>query len=299
MHQKTIVVTGANGFIGSKIIAYLSRNPKFKVFGWSKGVNRIHGCDFSYININLTDFQLVEKNFSILKPDILIHCAAISQVDVCEQNPELCHQINVDVTAHLVCLSNRFGSRIIHFSSDFVFDGKTEWVGESAIPASISKYGESKRNAELAVEKAANWAIIRPVLVYGYSQSASRGNIFTWVLESVKEQKSISVVDDQFRTPTFVDDVVKLVGNLLERRGNGFFHIGGADRLSVFEFAMKISHEAGFSSPLINKVESRSVDGTSLRPKYSCFNNSKVKLFFGDKPIGVEEGIRKSLAQII
>jgi len=299
MNQKTIVVTGSNGFIGSKIIEYLARNSNYLVFGWSKGINRIQDCDFSYTNINLTNSKLVDKNFSIVKPDILIHCAAISQVDVCEENPKLCYEINVDVTAQLVHLSNRFGTRIIHFSSDFVFDGKKEWVEENMTPDPLSKYGETKRNAERVVEKADNWAVIRPVLVYGYSQSASRGNIFTWVLESVKAQRPINVVGDQFRTPTFVGDVVKLVENLMDNMGNGYFHIGGADRLSVYEFVMKIAKEAGLSGSLITREESVGVNGANLRPQYSCFNNKKMKMLFRDNPIGVEEGIRKSLSQII
>jgi dTDP-4-dehydrorhamnose reductase len=299
MSKKTIVVTGSNGFIGSKIIEALVQFADYTVIGWSKGDNRLLGFSFSYANINLTNSIEVERNFNEVKPDVLIHCAAISQVDVCEQKPEVCHALNVAVTTQLVNLSHKIGTRIIYFSSDFVFDGKKEWLHEDDVPKSISKYGQSKRLAELVVEQSVNWAIIRPVLVYGYSKSASRGNIFTWVLNSVKTQKSINVVNDQFRTPTYVGDVVGLVKSLIGSTKVGRFHIGGADRVSIYEFAIKISELVGCESPMIQEVSSSTVKGANLRPINSCVDNSKVKNIFGLKPIGILAGIEKSIKQII
>lgn len=298
MNPKRVVVTGSNGFIGSRVMEQFAKKSGIQLFGWAKGSNRVLNVNFDYQDIDLTNSEQFELLYSQTLPDVIIHCAAISQVDKCEQNPQLCFEINTAVTENIVKLIDSSKTQLIYFSTDFVFDGFSEWVLDTDIPAPISVYAKSKRKAELEVEKLRNWAVIRPVLVYGYSESASRGNIFTWVRDSVRNSIPINVVGDQYRTPVYVDDVVKLICSLVDKPTNGYFNIGGSDRISVYDLAVQICEHSGLESAGLNRVSSEDVIGANLRPRNSCFNNTKLVELFNFEPKGVSEGLNEALKRI-
>ena len=279
MVSKTILVTGSNGFIGSLLVHHLLQNSTHKVIGVSLGNCRTPShSNFNYWNVDITNPAQVKKVFNTHKPQVVVHCAAISQVDICEENPDLCTDVNVNATRYLVLEVSKLNAHFIFLSSDFVFDGTKKWVTPETKPNPISVYGKSKLEAEkVVVSEVANWAIIRPVLVYGYSSSASRGNIFTWVLESLKNGKSINVVQDQLRTPTFVLDVVKLIERVSESNANGYYNIGGSEVISVLDFSIQIGRIAGLDVTKIHPIKSNNLNGANLRPKYSCFSNSGAK----------------------
>jgi len=298
--MKTVWVTGSNGFIGSHIVEYLLAEEKYDVFGISKGDNRLdHLSVLKYCDVDLSgDFEVRIKK-SLPTPNIIIHCAAISQVDVCESNPELCEQINVNTTQKLISIAEQTHAEFVFFSSDFVFDGTQKTIYEGDKTSPISVYGKSKEKAERLVQNSKlNWSIIRRVLVYGYSKTASRNNIFSWVYNALKNKKKLHVVNDQFRTPTLVADVVNVVSQILERRSTGIYHIGGKDVISVHEFAVQIARISGEDETLILEKSSDLVGGGKLRPRYSCADISRIKEEFQITPLGFEEGISYAIEQI-
>lgn len=298
--MKTVWVTGSNGFIGSHIVERLISEKSHQVVGLSKGVNRLKSIpELDYFDIDLSgDFDLKVSKF-IPNPDIIVHCAAISQVDLCESNPELCEKINVDATEKLVKIAEHNQAQFVFFSSDFVFDGSKKEIHENDKTTPISVYGKSKEKAESLVRNSTlNWSIIRPVLVYGYSDTASRNNIFSWVYTALKENEKLHIVDDQFRTPTYVKDVVELVDHIIKEKGKGIYHIGGMSIISVYEFAIQIARISGTDETLITPKPSDVVGGGMLRPQYSCVNNSKIKDEFQITPLGYEEGIFRAIEQI-
>lgn len=299
MSRRTIIVTGSNGFIGSLLVASLLKNKSFTVIGFSQGECRTpNHTFFNYLDINLADSEQVSNALKLFKPDVVIHCAGISQVDACENNPNLCTDANVNATQHLVNESSKINAHFVFLSSDFVFDGTNEWVVENTTPNPVSVYGKSKLSAEEVVKSSMlKWAIVRPVLVYGYSPSASRSNIFTWVLDSLKNGKHINVVEDQFRTPTFVMDVVNLIIGIIANSATGYFNIGGGEAISVLDFAKQIANIAGLAPVLIHPIKSADLKGASLRPKYSCFKPSKEIETLAVIPVGIQEGIKKSIQQ--
>lgn len=301
MVNKTILITGSNGFIGSSLLAFLLQKSFYKIIGVSKGECRTPAHpNFKYLNVDLTHTKEVLKVFQRYQPNVVVHCAAISQVDVCEENPDLCADVNVNATKYLVHQSSKFNAQFIFLSSDFIFDGTQDWVDENTIPNPISVYGKSKLMAEEVVKNSSvKWAIIRPVLVYGFSHSASRSNIFTWVMESLKNENHIKVVEDQFRTPTFVLDVVSLIISIIENKAIGVFNLGGSEGISVLDFAQQIANISQLDSRFIHPVKSDSLENANLRPKSSCFIISREIEEFGIEPIGIDEGIKKSFRQFM
>jgi dTDP-4-dehydrorhamnose reductase len=279
------------------LIERLINEPDFDVYGWAIGDNRLKDINFNYSSVDLTNTTLVNSLFEGINPDIVVHCAAISQVEKCEDDNQVCLDVNVEVTKNLTCLCQRKNTRLIFLSSDFVFNGKSQFVSELEKPDPISQYGWSKLLAEQEVRKLTNWGIVRPVLVYGFSNSASRGNIFTWVLESLKKDTSINVASDQYRTPTFVGDVINLIVEILNSPISTDYNIGGGERISVSNFAQLIGEVASLDVSCLASVLSEDIDGTELRPKNSCFRNEKIKSVFGIVPLNSNDGIRASVKQ--
>jgi dTDP-4-dehydrorhamnose reductase len=297
---KTILITGSNGFIGSSLVKNLGPNPNLQIIGVSRGANRVSALDDRhYYNSDITKKSDLETVFSKVKPDVVVHCAAISQVDICESDPNLCDEVNVKATELITSECKKLNTRLIFLSSDFVFDGTLRYVEEDTIPNPISVYGKSKRKSEIFIESNLNnWAIVRPVLVYGFSSSASRSNIFSWVYGSLLEGVSIVVVNDQFRTPTFIDDVVLLLDHLVKGTSTGYYNIGGANLVSVFQFAKEVARCSGFSESLIVEGNSNDVKGAHLRPSSSCFQIQRIVSELSIKPLNCTEGIEKSILQI-
>lgn len=298
MNEKRVLVTGCNGFIGSLLVNQLLTYSSYHVFGVAKGVNRNPKLPSeNYFELNLLDLGKISGVIKEIKPEIIIHTAAISQVDKCEEDIELCRNINELATHEIVKACQDLNCRLIFFSTDFVFSGENKWESISSTPNPKSVYAKSKQNAEQMVlgmnEKS---AIIRPVLVYGYSPVADRPNIFTWVLDSLTNQKQINVVSDQMRTPTFVNDVVELTVSICEKSLQGIFHIGGSQEISVYEFARAIAEISSTNPKLISPVLSQSLNGAELRPKNSCLKIEGQNMD-GLLPLNVEQGILFAIQQ--
>ncbi len=300
MNRLVVLVTGSNGFIGSLVVNQLLQNSNFFVFGISKGENRNPRLSIvRYKKVDLRNLEGLESIVAKISPNIIIHTAAISQVDTCESNPELCDQVNTMATGMLVKCAKEMDAHFIFFSTDFVFNGEHMWEKPMNVPNPISVYAKSKRAAELLVENGGcQWAVIRPVLVYGYSKVAARPNIFTWVFNALKEKTKIKVVTDQFRTPTYVMDVVNLVEIICINRNVGYFHIGGDDVNSVHDFAIQIGKLSNGNVRDVLKSESGNIQGANLRPRISCLKSEGSHATWVIETKGSVEGIKCAIEQI-
>ena len=297
MTAAKVLVTGSNGFIGSSIVEQLLNEQSYQIFGLSKGENRNpYVLPKHYSEVNLEDKVDLEEALQNTQPDIIIHCAAISQVDKCEADPEKCYRVNTRATQLITDYADSNNVKLVFLSTDFVFDGKKKWQEEEAVVSPISVYGKSKSEAEAYIQNSkVEWAIIRPILVYGFSKTAMRSNIFTWVYQSVKENCEIEVVTDQLRTPTYIQDVVLLVKDILKTNSKGIFHIGGSEKISVYDFAIRVAELSGGDVKNINPSVSDNVKGAFLRPNISCFRVKKIKSKFNWVTRNVDEGIVSAL----
>jgi dTDP-4-dehydrorhamnose reductase len=194
-----VLVTGSNGLIGQKIINSLSLSPDNYIIAASR--NRPVG-KYEQPNIHIHTFDLVDKNrvkeiFIKHKPDVLINTAAVTQVDDCELNENYCRSVNTGAVEYLVKLAKDSGTFFLQLSTDFVFNGKNGPYSEDDMPDPISIYGRSKLDAEsIIISSGIKHAIVRTILVYGYSDILPRQNIVTWVIYSLKAGKKIRVVSD-------------------------------------------------------------------------------------------------------
>ena len=300
MFPKIILITGSNGFIGGALVRFLINATNANVIGISKGECRTRSNPrFQYEDIDISHKEAVKFIVNQTQPNVIIHCAAISQVDECEKYPKKCSKINIEGTKNLVEAAQGIDAKFILLSSDFVFDGKEKWNSNKIKPIPISVYGKSKLKAEKIVETGSkNYAIIRPVLVYGFSPSSRRNNIFYWAYQSMKNNVPIRVVNDQFRTPTFVDDVIQLIVSIINKNASGVYNIGGSTRLSVYDFVVQIAKISKIPMGLVNESSSKNVVNANLRPLNSCFDNFKIIKDFEFTPLSTDEGIERALEQV-
>lgn len=286
-----ILVTGANGLLGNAI--FRLRTSEHHWIGTGRGERRPAVPNgIQYVSCDLEDEAEVKKMMGLVQPDVVIHGAAMTQVDQCELNPQACRKANVDATRHILENLN-LDAHFIFISTDFVFDGTAPRYAEEDIPNPISVYGQSKLDAEkLVLEASSSHAVLRTMLVYGYAPELSRTNIVLWVKTSLEEGKTIRVVDDQFRCPTLVDNLAEACILAVNNRVGGVFHISSDDYLDMHAFSCKIAEHWQLDTSLIEKISTDSLGQPARRPPKTGFVLSKAQSELGFQPIGVEEGLR-------
>ena len=229
--MKKILLTGSNGLLGQKLVHLLVSRPDVQLIATARGENRLQNTlGYAYYSLDITNQAEVESVMADIRPDVVIHTAAMTQVDDCETDREACWLLNVKAVEYLIEACAKYNTFLLHLSTDFIFDGTAGPYHENATPNPLSYYGESKLEAEKVLQRSAiDWAIARTVLVYGITEQMSRSNIILWVKNSLEAGKTIQVVDDQWRTPTLAEDLAMGCWLIADQRAKGIFNISGKD----------------------------------------------------------------------
>lgn len=283
--NKKIFVTGANGLLGQKLVAQLVEKGIFQVVASGKGECRLPGDGFEYVSLDITNAAEVEKSLASIKPDIIIHGAAMTNVDQCELNQEACYDANVNATAYLVKAAEAGKAHFIFVSTDFIFSGQEGPLDENAVAAPVNYYGETKLiGEEIVMNSKTKWAIARTVLVFGIAHDLSRTNIVLWVKSSLEAGKEIQVVDDQFRTPTLAEDLAAGCILIAEKEATGVFNIAGPDFLTPYEMAHITAEFFGLNQDLIKRADSSTFSQPAKRPLKTGFIITKAREQLGFEP---------------
>lgn len=289
-----ILITGANGLLGQYLVRDLS-NSGYKITATGRGNNRLPeypGVD--YISLDITDKTAVLETVGKNQPKLIVHAAAMTQPDACELNKEQCWDTNVNATTYLTEAAEKTGSAILYVSTDFVFDGKEGPYKEEDNTAPVNYYGESKLAAEEIIKQSGTrWAIVRTVLVYGNILSGTRSNVVTWVKDNLEQRKNIKVVDDQIRTPTFVEDLSKGIMLIIKNDAEGIYHISGKEVLTPYQMALQVADYFSLDKSLMEKVNAATFSQPAQRPLKTGFVITKAEKELGFAPLSFMEGIRK------
>ncbi|MCE6992290.1 dTDP-4-dehydrorhamnose reductase [Dyadobacter sp. CY323] len=293
MKKRRILITGSNGLLGQKLVELLTQQAGFETIATAKGPNRLPITGgYRYMEMDITDPDQVEAVFGETQPEIVIHTAAMTNVDQCELEKEACWKLNVTAVENLIQACKKYNVFLQHLSTDFIFDGKSGPYKEEDSPNPISFYGWSKYAAEKAViHSGIEWAIARTVLVYGIAHDMSRSNIILWVKKSLQEGKQIKVVTDQFRTPTLAEDLAMGCFLIAEKKAQGIFHISGKDFLTPFEMAIMAADYFSLDKSLISPTDASVFTQPARRPPRTGFDLTKSREILGYNPHSFEEGI--------
>lgn len=277
--RQTVLVTGANGFLGQKLIERLAHIPHYHTVATSKSENRnfIHG-GYTYISCDFTDIDALQMLLDEIRPDKIIHTAALSSVEACENNPVFCQQVNVQTVYQLGRYCAQHNKHLVHLSTDFVFDGKEGPYHENDIPNPCNAYGKSKLASEqrlLSTECRA--AVLRTILVYGVNGDTKRSNLVLWAKAQLENNRPINVVSDQWRMLTFVDDLATACLHAMEQEATGLFHISGNEMMSILDAVYQVADFWHLDKSLINPIKAKDIGQDINRPRKTGFLLDKAK----------------------
>ncbi|MCW3113325.1 MAG: family NAD(P)-dependent oxidoreductase [Segetibacter sp.] len=287
--MKKVLITGANGFLGQHLTCYLN-DAGYEVIATGKGPGRIEKCKgIHYVPADLTNKQEVAQMLLNVSPDFIIHNAALSKPDECENDKKYCLQVNVDATNHLLTSGK---CHFIYISTDFVF-GEDGPHGEDAETGPLNFYGESKLLAEkMVAQSGQKFTIVRPVFIYGAAGPGMRPSFLHWVKNNLEQRKQIKVVSDQSRTPTYAEDICKGIEKIMSGGFVGFYNLAGKDILSPYEMAIKTAKVLGLDTSLIENVTAETFPEAVRRAKRSGLKIDKARRELGYDPVSFEEGVR-------
>lgn len=294
-----ILITGANGLLGYKLVQLLAAKTDTTTIATARKKPADLPAAVRFMELDITNQQQTSEVIATAKPDVVIHAAAMTQVDQCETERDKCWRANVDGVAHIINACSQSNAHLVHVSTDFIFDGTYGPLDETAIPNPVNYYGESKLAGEkLIQESKISWAILRTVLVYGVTPDMSRSNIVLWVKKSLEEGKTINVVNDQWRTPTLAEDLALGCYLAASQKAKGIFHISGNEMMTPFDIAVATANFFKLNASLIKPADSSTFTQPAKRPPKTGFIITKAQLELGYKPHTFTEGLALLAAQM-
>ena len=286
-----IMILGANGFTGRRILKRLA--PNHQVMACSLHPDILPEEGYQFQTLNMVDTDATDTLLKDFQPEVIINASALSVVDYCEQHPEEAYALNVSAVKHLAEYSQANSCRLIHLSTDFVFDGTaSEPYKETDSPNPVNYYGKTKRWSEEAIEQTCtNYAIARVEVVYGKPFPGQHGNIVHLVKNRLENGQGIRVVSDQFRSPTWVEDIAHAIESLLSEKHQGIYHICGGETLSVADIAYRTAKYFRLDTSLIQTVTTEEMNEATPRPLFSPMSTEKAFREFGYQPSKLEDGL--------
>ena len=284
----TVLITGASGQLGMSLKKIF--NSKYEII--STTGNNISGVSSIYLDV--TNPVLFKEVVEMTNPDLVVNLAAMTSVDLCEKNPELAYAINIGGVDNLV---NAFRGPIIHVSTDYVFDGESGPYKEEDTTNPLNVYGRSKLESEkLLLDQSENSLVIRSNVLYDYS-SKSRASFLKWVVDSLNQEKEISVVEDQWNNPTWTGSLAVVIDRAIDTQVTGLVHWGDGDLVSRFDFANKIADVFNLKKSLIKPILTSELNQTAKRPLKSGLTSDYAQNILNLEPPTIKECLESIVEQ--
>lgn len=290
-----LLITGSNGLLGQKIVKRCIKH-RIAFIATSKGPNRNPECpEDHYVSLDLLQTDEVRHLVLGQQPTAIIHTAALTNVDYCEENPEECHQVNVVSSNVLFEAAKSVGAHFELLSTDFVFDGENGPYKEDDPVNPLSIYAQSKVDAEKLLledpDNYSNWSIARTIIVYGTGFGLSRSNMILWALEALPKGETMRLVDDQFRAPTWADDLGYGCVEIVKRKQTGIFHLSGPVSRPINQIVEEVGKALELENLAIETISSTTLNQAAKRPPRTGFDLSKAERLLDYHPMDIRETI--------
>jgi dTDP-4-dehydrorhamnose reductase len=276
----SILVTGS-GLLGMDLINVLRKNTIEVIGTYNSRPKK------GMVHLDITDRENTIGVIGGLKPEVIVHTAALTNVDYCEDHADEAMAANDRGTKNVVDAARMAGSRVIYISTDFVFDGTRGMYREDDRVNPTSVYAYSKLMGEYHVQELTGSAIARTSVVYGNA----RQNYVSWVKDSLEKGQRIRVVTDQYNSPTLSYDCAEAIAALIEHGATGVYHTAGGERISRYEFARKIARFHCLDEGLIEPISSDALKQKAKRPMDSSLDVSKVGAYH--RMLNIIDGLKK------
>jgi len=285
-----ILITGAGGLLGGNLaVDFCSRG--LDVIAVDRDcLPRIDGM--RALRCDLTDSEHVERLFMEWRPDCVIHCAALTEVDRCEAESGQAWRINAEMSGDLATLAARVGSQFVYLSSDSVFEGTRGNYAENDRVAPVNAYARSKLDGERAVRQSLPSALVVRTNIYGWNMQP-KASLAEWILDRLESDSEVPGFQDVVFCPTLVNDLGDVILEMLERRLTGTFHVAGSEACSKYEFALHLAGMFGLNRALVLPA---SVEDSALRaqrPKNTSLCTDRIGRVLGGPMPSLDDGLRR------
>jgi dTDP-4-dehydrorhamnose reductase len=285
--KKRVLVIGANGMLGQRVIHFYSKQEDIQLLGCSIEPGACYD-HIDYKSCDVTKRDNIKNIVLDFYPDYIINAAAFTNVDLCETEREKAWKVNVKAVEYLAEASRIIDAHLIQISTDYVFDGTKGPYDERANPKPLGYYGRTKLASENVLKLSGTYfTILRTNVLYGLANS--RPDFVRWVVSSMKEGKKIRIVTDQINNPTYIDDLVQAINKVLEFRKYGIYNIGGREFISRYEFTIRIADYFNLDKSLITPIITDELKQPAKRPLHSGLITIKAESEFGFKPHSINE----------
>jgi dTDP-4-dehydrorhamnose reductase len=285
-----LLLTGASGLYGSKL-AMLATARNYEV---CSGYSQDKPAFGTPTQFDISDKNQVEEVFKKVNPEVVVHAAALTDVDKCETNKELAWRINVEGTKNIVEAGKKSSAFLVYLSTDYIFNGDTGRYREIDMPDPINFYGVTKLKAEEFVKEMADeYCIARASVIYGSIPAAGKVNFALWLLKKLKSNEQIKVVTDQWNSPTLNTNLAEMTLEIIENKIAGTFHLSGATRINRYDFAKLLAQVFNLDGNLIRSVTSAEFSWIAKRPRDSSLDTAKAQQTLKSKPLQVTEAVER------
>ena len=286
--NKRIMITGINGLLGQNIVKAFQ--PDYDIYGIDLNPSIYDdGQNINMRELNLTELDVLRTHIAETSPDVMVHTAAYTNVDRAEDESALAFKVNADVPQGIADICQDLNIPLIHISTDYVFSGLNGPYDESADCDARGKYAESKLAGEQAVLKSSGRvAVIRPNVLYGEGKQLT-SSFVDWLVNELKANRSVRIVDDQFNNPTYARRLADVIRIVFEKEAWGIWHFGSKEVVSRYTFALNIADTFGLSSALINAISTVDLNQKAPRPMRSGLICEKMKNELGVPILSIGE----------
>lgn len=284
LNQKKVLVTGANGMLGRKICEALQKS--YQVYGTDIYFDN-EQLQYQTILGDLTDSEFVDKLLKKIQPEIIVNCAALVNLNTCQEYPEKANLLHIDATKQLAS----FAAKFIYISTDSVFDGTIErGYIETDKTNPINYYSKSKLYGEQAALLANSRALILRANIYGFKPNGT--SLAEWAINQLKQNNNITGFDDIIFNPLYIGQLADVVGSFLNNQNDicGVYHTGVVNKLSKYEFVVKLAKKLDLPHDLIKKGSSTDINFIAPRPLNTALNTEKMQIRIAKK-YTIEDGL--------
>lgn len=284
-----MLITGASGMLGHRLVRLAAE--RHEVWG-SYGSFPVSVARAHTFAVELTDEAQVRHRLLSLRPEVIVHTAALTDVDACERDPVRARSVNTEATRNLAALAEELGARFVYISTDYVFDGEKGDYGELDPPCPVNVYGETKLLGEEAARQLCSRALVIRTCIFGLQIQPKTG-LVEYVMNALESGKSISRFADQFSTPIYTGDLSRLILKLLDLGATGLFHAGGGEKVSRYDFSLEVADIFSLAREWLKSEPFRQIQGLARRPRDSSLDGRGTERHLGMRLPRVREGLER------
>jgi len=283
-----ILVTGSAGLVGRQVIKDLVEN-NFNVYSCYNKTKPEFG---NPIHLDLTKSDEIVSTLQKIKPNVVIHLGAMTDVELCETQKELAYVINTKATEILARESMKNETFFVYVSTDYVFDGEKGMKNETDVPNPINFYGKSKLDGEIILKNLSlPHVIIRISTPFGFHPK--KNSFPLWVKKNLESKKEIPILVDQYTSPSYIPNISKMIIEIISKKISGTIHLSGSTRISRYELAKLIANNLGYDEKFLKSTKMDQMNWKAQRPQDSSLDVSKASEILENKPQKIEDSIKK------